>query len=111
LVKGAALCAAAFLLMAPQAWAGPSVVAGKATTPSQPAPTPVVRVVRQPVTISIVVTAPSQPAKAPVYARLRGPDGQVRSFSLERGRETIQYPQVLVLRSGQSLTIQWVAQK
>jgi hypothetical protein len=61
-------------------------------------------------TLSFVVTAPTQPAKAPGSVTLRGPNGQVRRFSVEGGRNAIQYRQV-VLRPGQSVTIQWVAQK
>jgi hypothetical protein len=64
----------------------------------------------QPVTISFIM-APAQPATEPVYVDLRGPDGQVRRFPVEGGREAIRYQQSVVLRPGNSLTIQWVAAK
>jgi hypothetical protein len=61
-----------------------------------------------PTAISVVVTTPPRPAKAPAYIDLRGPDGQVRRFPVEGGRDVIQYQQV-VLRPGQSVTIQVAA--
>jgi hypothetical protein len=64
----------------------------------------------QPVTISFAVT-PAQSTTQPVYVDLRGPDGQVRRFPVEGGREAIRYQQTVVLRPGSSLTIQWVAAK
>jgi hypothetical protein len=110
-VKTAVLIAAAFLLMASPGLAGEHVRAGTRTTPpSQPAPAPVAHAAQVGVTISFAVTAPGQPATEPVYVDLRGPDGQVRRFPVEGGREAIQYRQV-VLRPGQSVTIQWVAAK
>jgi hypothetical protein len=60
--------------------------------------------------VSVRVSIPGQPAKAPVYVTLRGPDGTMRRFLVEGGREAIQSSQV-VLRPGQSMTIRWVAAK
>jgi hypothetical protein len=62
------------------------------------------------VSISVVVMLAPQAAMKPAQVALRGPDGQVRRFPVVGGRDAIQYRQV-VLRPGQSLTIQWVAAK
>jgi hypothetical protein len=62
------------------------------------------------VATSVVVVAQAQPAPAPMYVAIRGPDGQVRRFPVEGGREAIQVRQV-VLHPGESLTLQWVAAK
>jgi hypothetical protein len=40
-----------------------------------------------------------------VYVNLRGPDGQVRRFPVEGGRQAIQSPQVIVLRPGSTVTV------
>jgi hypothetical protein len=66
--------------------------------------------VAAPVTVSVAVTPP-QTAKEVVYVNLRGPDGQVRRFPVEGGREAIQSPQVIVLRPGASVTVRWVVSK
>jgi hypothetical protein len=58
-----------------------------------------------PVSISVVVPAAPQPAEEPTYVELRGPDGQVRRFPIEGGRDAIQYRQV-ALRPGESVTFQ-----
>jgi hypothetical protein len=58
--------------------------------------------------MSVVVTVPAQPTTEPVYVDIRGPDGQVRSYEVEGGREAIQYRQVVV-RPGGSVTIRLVA--
>jgi hypothetical protein len=60
------------------------------------------------VALSVTVEVPAQPAKEPVYVDLRGPDGQVRRFLVEGGREAIQYRQV-TLRPGESVTIRLAA--
>ena len=105
-VKGVALSAVALLLMAPQVSAGGGVRAAKPTiTPPQPAPTPVFRA-PQAVTVAVTLTQPAQPAVPPLAVNLRGPDGQVRRFAVEGGRDVIQVRSV-VLRPGESLTIQW----
>jgi hypothetical protein len=61
-----------------------------------------------PVSISVVMPAATQPAAEPTYVELRGPDGQVRRFPVEGGRDAIQYRQV-VLRPGESVTFQVAA--
>ena len=70
--------------------------------------TPVVHVV--PVVFSLVVTIVPQPAIGQTQVALRGPNGQLRRFPVEGGLDAIQYQQI-VLRPGQSVTIQWVATK
>jgi hypothetical protein len=59
-----------------------------------------------PVAITVAVTKPAQPRPEPVYVDLRGPDGQVRRFAVEGGREVIRTQPVMVLRPGQSVTVQ-----
>jgi hypothetical protein len=111
LVKRGVLLAAALLLVAPEAPAGPHVVAGRQTPQPQPAPAavpvPVVRAAPQSLVLSVVVTPP-QPAAEPLTVDLRGPDGQVRRFVVEGGLDAIQYAPV-VLRPGQSVTLRWPA--
>jgi hypothetical protein len=58
--------------------------------------------------MSVVVTVTAQPAAEPFSVDLRGPDGQVRSFQVEGGREAITYRQT-TLRPGQSVTIRLAA--
>jgi len=57
-------------------------------------------------TIAIVVEPPPRPATEPLTVGLRGPDGQVRRFPVEGGREAIQVRSV-TLRAGESVTIRW----
>ena len=113
-VKGAALAAATLLLIAPQVHAGPAVRAGDAHNAMQPSPppqlVPVIQVVQVPVLVSVAVTVARQPTKGSIEVNLRGPDGQLRRFPVEGGREAIEYEQI-VLRPGQSVTIRWVAAK
>jgi hypothetical protein len=107
----ATVFAAAFFMMAPPIRAGAHVRAGTPPTTRSPAATAaIVRVVPQAVAVSVVVTTPGQAAKAPLYVDLRGPDGTVRRFPVEGGRGAIQSTH-LVLRSGQSVTIQLVGAK
>ena len=114
LVKGVVLVGATFLLMAPRVLAGPAVRAGDAHNALQPSPppqpAPVVRAVPVPVSVSVAVTIMRQPMREPVFVTLRGPDGQLRRFPVEGGREAIEYEQ-FVLRPGQSVTIRWVTTK
>lgn len=114
LAKGAVLVGGIFLLMAPRVLAGPAVRAGDANTaqrPSPPAqPAPVYRAVPVPPIVSVAVTVVRQPKKGSIEVNLRGPDGQLRRFPVEGGREAIEYQQ-FVLRPGQSVTIRWVAAK
>ena len=110
-LKRALLSAAALLLLFAPARAGKSSTAP--TWPPPPAPhaaAPVVRAAAAAVTVSVAVTPP-RAAKEVVYVNLRGPDGQVRRFPVEGGREAIQSPQVIVLRPGASVTVRWVVSK
>src|SRR5262249_8422269 len=96
------LLAAALLLTAPPVLAGPAYRAGnRTTTPSQPAAAPVARAA---VTLAVVVES-TQPVREPLYVDLRGPDGLVRRFPVEGGREAIRTQPAVVLSPGQSLTI------
>jgi hypothetical protein len=110
-VKGAVLSAAAFLLLSSPVQAGK-----QSTAPTWPPPpthhvtAPTVQGLAAPVTVSVAVTLP-QTAKKVVYVNLRGPDGQVRRFPVEGGREAIQSPQVIVLRPGATVTVCWVVSK
>jgi hypothetical protein len=56
----------------------------------------------------LVTTSPA--VTEPVRIALRGPNGDVRQFPLEGGQAAIQYQEV-VIRPGQSVSIQWVAAK
>jgi hypothetical protein len=74
------------------------------TTASRPA---------APAAFTVVVTLPAPvPAlrsESPALAvDLRGPDGQVRRFAVEGGREAIQ-PRTVVVRPGETATIQFQA--
>jgi hypothetical protein len=118
-VTGAMLLTAVFLLPAPQGLAGARVVSGSGwssvrpapvSRPPQPVAVPSARALQQSITVSVVVTSPPRAAAESVYVDLRGPDGQTRHFPLEGGRAAIQSSQV-VLRPGQSVTIQWLAAK
>jgi hypothetical protein len=98
------LFAAAFLLTAPEVRAGVVHTGSGSTTRPAPAPAPATRPVPQAVTISVAVTAPAQAATEPAYTNLRGPDGLLRRFAVEGGREALS-SRVVVLRPGESLTI------
>jgi hypothetical protein len=53
----------------------------------------------------VTVTQPApRPELNPVYVAIRGPDGEVRRFPLEGGREELQ-SRVIVVRPGESATI------
>ena len=108
--KWAALVAA-LLLTGPLALAGEHARAGnQSPARSQPAPAPAVHVAAVPVTISLTAPAPTQAATETAYINLRGPDGQLRRFPVEGGAAELQ-SRVVVLRPGESLTIQWTAKK
>jgi hypothetical protein len=116
-LEGAVLFGALSLILCPQVSAGDRVRAGDRNT-GQAQPTTVagaraipVTVSVAPVTISVAVTTPSKAATEEVYVNLRGPDGQVRRFPIEGGQRAIQAPTVVVLRPGQSVTIQMAAAK
>jgi hypothetical protein len=109
-VKGAVLLAA-LLLTAPQVLGGEHVRAAdqRAARP-QPAPAPVTRLVATPVTIALTAVAPTQAPTESAYISLRGPDGQLRRFAVEGGPDAVS-SRVIVLRPGDSLTIQLAAKK
>src|SRR5262249_34384136 len=98
LVKKAVLVAATFLLMVPQALSGDATHAPDARPTAryhhQPASAPVVRVAPPSAVISVVVMMAPQPAREPTQVNLRGPDGQLRRFAVEGGRDAIQYQQI-----------------
>jgi hypothetical protein len=101
-VRASTLAGAALLLASAGLRAGDVYHAARQPT-TRPA-TPIVRAVPQTEAVAIKVE-PGRPASSePAVVQLRGPDGQVRSFALEGGREAIKYTGV-VLRAGQSLTI------
>jgi hypothetical protein len=109
-LKAAVLLAAAFLPASPALAGGPAVrAAHPAPPPAQPVPVPlkVLRAVPQPspVAVSVAVTPAPQPKQETFYVNLRGPDGQVRRFPVEGGREAIQPAQVIVVRPGLTVTI------
>jgi len=109
-VKGTAVAVAVFLLLAPQLLAGPGVRGRNPTTPPpKPIPATVARVTPSAITIAIVVEPP-RPATEPLTVGLRGPDGKVRRFPVEGGREAIQVRSV-TLRAGESVTILWTPAK
>jgi hypothetical protein len=73
----------------------PSAVAS-APSPYRPA---------APTAVEVTVTGPPPaPEAAPVYVTIRGPDGELRRFPLEGGREALQ-SRVIVVRPGESATI------
>jgi hypothetical protein len=67
-------------------------------TTTAPAAVPV-----QPVQVSITVPAAVAPDTA--FAAIRGPDGQLRYFPVEGGRQGLQ-TRVIVVRPGESVTVQ-----
>jgi hypothetical protein len=111
-LKAVILFGAAFSLMTPQVLAGGSVKAGKSNSRHPVAAAPTNRAVAPAtVSVSLAVAAPSQQSATPGSVNLRGPDGRIRRFAVEGGPNAIQFQPVVVLRSGQTLTIQWVARK
>jgi hypothetical protein len=101
----------AFLLTVSQVRAGDKEHGATARRPYVPTVhTLVAHAAPQFASVSVLVTMPVRAAKESVYVDLRGPDGQVRRFPVEGGREAIRYQQV-VLQPGQSLTIRWAAAK
>src|SRR5262249_34698982 len=69
---------------------------------------PVNRAAVPPVTIAVSVAEPPQTATESAYVNLRGPDGQLRRFAVEGGREALS-SRVGVLRPGESVTIRLTA--
>ena len=110
-LKTTVLSVAALLLLGPQLLAGGSMRAARpAVTYPQPAAAYVpVRWAPQGGSVAVTVAVPAQPAAHPspgFAVNLRGPDGQVRRFAVEGGRDVIRVRSV-ILRPGESLTIQW----
>jgi hypothetical protein len=103
-VKAAVLSAAALLLMAPQGLAG-VVHTGNQSKP-QPAPVRAAasRPAVAPVTIAVSVAEAQESEKETASVNLRGPDGQLRRFAVEGGREALS-SRIVVLRPGESVTV------
>jgi hypothetical protein len=72
---------------------------------STPAAAPRATTVQAAETTPNIAVTISEPAKRPIMVDIRGPDGQVRSFVLGNGRDTIQ-ARTIVVRPGEKLTIQ-----
>jgi hypothetical protein len=90
--------------------AGDRVHASKpSAAPSQPAAAPIVTRSVSSITV-VVVPVPTAPATEPLVVGIRGPNGEVRRFPVEGGSSAIQSGQI-VLRPGQSITVQWTAAK
>jgi hypothetical protein len=113
-IGGTVLVAAVFLLCPAVVLAGDRVhsnpfrpAAQAPSSQAQPAYASGVRPAALQVAIAVLPPA-SPPAQGPLYVNLRGPDGQLRRFPVEGGRDAIQVQQV-VLRPGQSVTFQWRA--
>jgi hypothetical protein len=111
-VTQALLLGTAFLLTSHSVLAGETI---RAAAPQYrpappPAPAPVARL--QPFRISVtpVTTNRAQAVKDATIVELRGPDGQVRRFPVEGGKDVIQ-SQPVVLRPGQSISVRWFAPK
>jgi hypothetical protein len=106
-----ALVLLSFLLMASGVLAGDKVRAGKPTiTQPQQVSAPATRVTPAAVTVTVVIQPAQTALAAPLSVALRGPDGQVRRFAVEGGRQAIQVRSV-VLRPGESVAIRWVPPK
>ena len=104
LLKSLGVLSAALLLTAAPALAGDRVrAANHLTYPSKPA-APVVARAGTPVTIQIAVATVAEPAAAAAVIKLRGPDGQVRSFPVEGGTEGLA-SRIIILRPGESITL------
>src|SRR5262249_39358593 len=109
-VKGAVLALAGFLLLGSSLLAGPGVPGRIYNNSSpQPAPAAVARAAPSAVALHIVVGV-HPPAAGPLPRAPGGPDGQVRRFPVEGGREAIQVQSVTV-RAGESVTIRWTPAK
>jgi hypothetical protein len=83
--------------------------APRSATAAAPAASTAAPSTTRPVTITILPAAP-QPANEPLVVSIRGPEGEVRRFPVEGGRAAIETYQVIV-RSGASITIRWLAAK
>jgi len=102
----------AFLLTTSHGQAGEHVRAGnQVIIQTLPAPAFVARPAPGPVSISITMAgAPATATNEAAYVNLRGPDGQLRRFAVVGGPQALS-SRVIVLRPGESLSIQWVAHK
>ena len=107
-VRAAALAGAAVLLAGAGLRAGDVFRAAKPPTP-RPAKT-TERVIRPAEPVAVIVEPVTPVVSEQVYVRLRGPDGQVRSYPIEGGRSAVTYTN-LVLHPGQSVTIRLVEAK
>jgi hypothetical protein len=110
LAMNALLVAAVLLVATPSLVAGDRVHAGRQSTPSPAVSVAVTPPAPLPIVVSVATRTASQPAKERAFVDLRGPDGQVRRFPLEGGSDVIQVRR-LVLRPGDSLTIQFALAK
>jgi hypothetical protein len=111
LVSATVLVAAAVLFPLTEAHAGgtngPTALT-RTTPPATPAPVvSTYRTATQSVTIT-VVPANVQPVEEPLAVSIRGLDGSVRRFAVEGGSTVIQTQQI-ILRAGESVTVQWRA--
>ena len=61
-------------------------------------------------TIAVAATPTAPVAGETPSISLRGPDGQLRSFPVEGGADEMR-SRIVILRPGDSLTIQWTAKK
>jgi hypothetical protein len=83
-------------------------LARAATPPSAVASAPSPYRPAAPASVEVtVIGPPPAPEAAPVYVNIRGPEGELRRFPLEGGREALQ-SRVIVVRPGESATIQVV---
>jgi hypothetical protein len=108
-VKETVLLAGAFFLLAPQVLGGEvyrSPTWAATPTHAQPVTTPVTRALPQPVSVVVVLPPPPPQAPEPLSVNLHSPDGQVRRFAVEGGREAIVTRRV-VIHPGESLTIRF----
>ncbi len=110
-VTAAVLAAAICLASASPARAGDRVHAAVPTVSRTVSPVvSLVRPLLLPVTISITPVAAIPASDERGIISLRGPDGQVRHFPVEGGAEAFSR-RVIVLRPGDSVTIQLAARK
>ena len=95
---------AALLLAATTALAEiENTVSGNVRQQVVPAPQPVLRLVPVPVPYQVTVHVETPPSE---QVTIRGPDGEVRSFTLVGGRQAIRVRQeAIVLRPGQQVTV------
>jgi hypothetical protein len=108
LASAATLAGVAVLLAGGWSRAGDVFHTAKPST-TRPA-TPTDRTTHPVEAVGVTVAPATRVVSEQVYVRLRGPDGQVRSYPIEGGRSAITYTNV-VLSPGQSVTIRLVQAK